>query len=300
MQRQRRKMAPFAARLILLWGFVCFLSLPLFSQGEKTIEYTWQNFEQDTIRFAFKINKNELTKAIREFGVPVNKIHFYAELPPKTIVLRWSNEEEKRKALQEFKADSLKRIRTLDSLKENWRQSILQKGFVEKGGDLEPDFVFLYRRNFERMNPVFKVFDTFSHSQGYHVEEEIKLILSFVQHIPYRVLPRLRAGTKILTAGLLTPLEVLANKYGDCDSKSLLFATLVGHMPGKKVILVEFKDHVITGYSGKAKRGQKFLRLGGRKYILCETSSPSWPPGELDKKLVRKINTKDFEVILLN
>ena len=113
-------------------------------------------------------------------------------------------------------------------------------------------------------------------------------------------MPELRAGTKILTAGVLAPFEVLANRYGDCDSKSLLFATLVGHIPGKKVILVEFENHVIAGYSGKAKKGQKSLRLGGKSYILCETSSPSWTPGELDKKLIGKINSKSFEIIVLN
>ncbi|HDO23809.1 MAG TPA: hypothetical protein ENG99_01175 [bacterium] len=80
----------------------------------------------------------------------------------------------------------------------------------------------------------------------------------------------------------------------------MLFATLIGHIPGKKVVLVEFEDHVIAGYSGKAKKRQKSLRLSGKSYILCETSSPSWPPGKLDKKLIRKINAKSFEVIVLN
>ena len=74
----------------------------------------------------------------------------------------------------------MRRIHKLDSLKENWRQSILQKGFVEKEGGVEPDFIFLYRRNFNRIDSVFEIFDKFSHAQGYNIEKEIRMILSFV------------------------------------------------------------------------------------------------------------------------
>jgi hypothetical protein len=103
----------------------------------------------------------------------------------------------------------------------------------------------------------------------------IELAMKFVQDIPYGV-PQLDESERYF-GGLLTPPEVLLYRYGDCDSKSVLFAGILSYMiDPDDIVFLRCPDHVLTGISGEPEAGQFFV-VGledGKKYILAETAGP--------------------------
>lgn len=103
----------------------------------------------------------------------------------------------------------------------------------------------------------------------------IELAMKFVQDIPYGV-PNLDESERYF-GGLLTPPEVMLYRYGDCDSKSVLFAGILSFMiDPDDIVFLRCPDHVLTGISGQPEKGQ-FYVIGledGKKYILAETAGP--------------------------
>ena len=102
----------------------------------------------------------------------------------------------------------------------------------------------------------------------------IEMAMKFIQDIPYAI-PR--KNRKIYKNGCLAPLEVLVKGYGDCDSKTLLFASILTHMiDSDRIIFIKGDKHVLTAihYDEKTLRKSDFFRYNGKKHYICETAGP--------------------------
>ena len=108
-------------------------------------------------------------------------------------------------------------------------------------------------------------------------ENRIRAALNFVQFIPYGV-PEFDHETDVYW-GLALPHESLAISYSDCDSKSVLLATiLVNLIRPENIILVgcHMKDmgaHMIAGVAGFNYPGE-YHHYNGKDFLLIETTTP--------------------------
>lgn len=108
-------------------------------------------------------------------------------------------------------------------------------------------------------------------------ENRIRAALNFVQFIPYG-LPEFDHGEDMYW-GLAIPHESLAISYSDCDSKSILLATiLVNLIHAENIVLVhcDMKDmgpHMIVAIAGFNYPGE-YLTHNGKDFLLIETTAP--------------------------
>lgn len=108
-------------------------------------------------------------------------------------------------------------------------------------------------------------------------ENRIRAALNFVQFIPYGV-PEFDHENDIYW-GLALPHESLAISYSDCDSKSVLFATILVHLINPENIILmgcNMKDmgaHMIAGVAGFNYPGE-YHSHNGKDFLLIETTTP--------------------------
>jgi hypothetical protein len=108
-------------------------------------------------------------------------------------------------------------------------------------------------------------------------ENRIRAALNFVQFIPYGVPEFDHEGD--IYWGLALPHESLAISYSDCDSKSVLFATILVHLIRPENIIMigcDMKDmgpHMIAGVAGFNYPGE-YVAHNGKDFLLIETTTP--------------------------
>ncbi|NHE58976.1 hypothetical protein [Cyclobacterium plantarum] len=102
----------------------------------------------------------------------------------------------------------------------------------------------------------------------------IEMAMKFVQDIPYGVPKDRKAG--LHRGGIHTPPEVLISGYGDCDSKTLLFAAILSYLIDPEDILFFLQDnHVLAFVAVDGHNpGGTFLIENGRRYYMAETVGP--------------------------
>lgn len=103
--------------------------------------------------------------------------------------------------------------------------------------------------------------------------EFIILMSKFVQHLKYEKIPK-TSGKENL--GLWPPVTCLEKKAGDCDSKSILFATLYSYYQQYACVLFLTKNHAFIGIKNRHKvfPTDKVVQTGGVDYLLLESTAP--------------------------
>lgn len=104
----------------------------------------------------------------------------------------------------------------------------------------------------------------------------VNLVLSWVQSIPYNELNnRLNSNG----AGYLPPLSVVANNQGDCDSKTVLMASLVRSLlPDTKMSMVYLPNHALLGIVLPFRNNEQTIDIDGVNYLLMEPTGPAKTP----------------------
>lgn len=104
--------------------------------------------------------------------------------------------------------------------------------------------------------------------------DRIEMAMRFVQDIPYGIPDYADAQRHF--GGASPPPGVLCNGYGDCDSKALLFASIIIYLiPAEEFIFLNQPDHVLSAIKEEAKEGTTFVRYNGIKFLLAETAGPA-------------------------
>jgi hypothetical protein len=127
----------------------------------------------------------------------------------------------------------------------------------------------------------------------------IHLVLSWVQSIPYNELKNRLTSNG---AGYLPPLSVIANNQGDCDSKTVLMASLVRSLfPDVKMTMVFLPNHALLGIALPFRKNGQTLNIDGMDYLLMEPTGPSKIPlGEISNRSAQYIagNMYSLEEVL--
>lgn len=129
----------------------------------------------------------------------------------------------------------------------------------------------------------------------------IGLFATFVQAIPYIELPVTRKaedGSEIFVGGVSMPLETLANNEGDCDTKCLLFASLLARAGGPDLVFLRGGGHVFVGVATSPKPNDLYIKVRNKRYVLIELTNP-WLIGHVPGETWRSLQLKKFEIIPL-
>ena len=64
--------------------------------------------------------------------------------------------------------------------------------------------------------------------------------------------------------------ENLIYPFNDCEDRSILLSALVRHLLGKKVVLLDYKDHMATAVCVKEEIKGDYLVLNDERYYVCD------------------------------
>lgn len=143
------------------------------------------------------------------------------------------------------------------------------------------DHTWIVDRSKQKLKGLTAALLTLSRQKGYVSRRDvISLFATFVQALDYEVPALCVKGTEgevVFTGGIRMPLETLVHKAGDCDSQSVLFASLMGNVDNASVVLLsegEKIQHAFIGVLGVPRPGDQSIKLKGQDYILIELATP--------------------------
>lgn len=103
--------------------------------------------------------------------------------------------------------------------------------------------------------------------------EYFNILLSWVQSIPYDALDN-RAQSN--GSGFAPPAQLLAENRGDCDSKSVLTASIArAFLPDTAMVLVLLPDHALLGIALTPRKDERTIKADGKTYVLIEPTGPA-------------------------
>ena len=273
---------------------VCSLTLAAHAVSQERLTMQWQDINTrevvewrgDTailaqgssmieLRCKILIDAKKVAQAIDMFGIPET-----------WTKLKYRTEEE----LEEQQAQ-LKEKATSHGIK-----------MTEEGDKFRVDYNWVVGKSMDDLYETANTIRSTARRKGYRSRRElIGAVASFVQELEYKLPPEHRIneeGEKILTAGATMPLETLANQRGDCDTKSLLFASLVRSIKLVDVIFVGVEDHLFAGIRINPSEGDHRIRYRGRGWVLIELSD-SWPIGRVPQNhldIIRQGKYRVFDI----
>ena len=103
-------------------------------------------------------------------------------------------------------------------------------------------------------------------------------------------------GEEILTVGAMMPIETLSRQWGDCDSKSLLFASLVRSIDLVNVSFIVMDEHLFAAVQLSPTRDDHSIRHNRDDWVLVELTD-AWPLGRVPEKHLRNINNNTYKVV---
>lgn len=121
----------------------------------------------------------------------------------------------------------------------------------------------IYRDNYARLEPIFRAVERVVEQQGLSREEIPRKLLSWIQSFTY-------TRTNSLS-DLLSPVATAVEQTGDCDSRGLLYASILHHLGIDAILLVSSKyKHSVVGVDTPGK-GARYP-FEGTQYLIAETS----------------------------
>ncbi|TRY32924.1 hypothetical protein [Aliiglaciecola sp. M165] len=135
-----------------------------------------------------------------------------------------------------------------------------------------PDHIRYVRESRDIVLPVAQaIYDELQ--EGSDTRDYINLLLSWLQSIPYDTLEN-RIGTS--GSGFFSPVEVLVNNKGDCDSKATLAAALMrALLPNLSMAIVYLPNHALLAVNLGYRNDEQWLDIRGAPHVLIEPTGPA-------------------------
>ncbi len=253
------------------------------------LSYGWQNNNTTTtpgpdansvsnsFTYELTIKLSRLNQAVASFGILESSM---------TLPITYRTDQEK---MSKLRARS---------------QEWTARGFLAHltGGKIGPDYKWMINQSRADVYPVTLQLCQLARAQGYKTTRDIVGVLaSFVQSMEYKVPPSTRtddAGQQIFTGGINMPIETLYNGWGDCDTKSILLASMLANLARERAILLMGKSHVFIGFKDVPHEGDRTLVIQNETYILIEATH-TWPIGKLPEEEWAGLNKGQYSVIPL-
>lgn len=121
----------------------------------------------------------------------------------------------------------------------------------------------IYRDNYSRIEPLYKVLNTVVEERGITRRELPAKLLKWIQNFSYS-----RTET---FADILSPLEAALSLTGDCDSRGLVYITLLHYFGIDAILMVSMEyGHSVAAVDSEGK-GARF-QFEGTGYLIAETT----------------------------
>jgi hypothetical protein len=282
--------------------------------NELIFNYTWTDTQELSRNLTFTLPMRQLNRQIHKKFIPeLAQQYVYIELhkAARKIDPREARVEIQRRGLEILIQVSSRSDKLLDRWQRSMEQS-KQKALDQYLEDnyyshfrtylgqeaIKPDHLRYIKENQSELLPIAQaVYDklpTNSETRAY-----VNLVLSWVQSIPYN---ELKSRVTSNGAGYLPPLSVVANNQGDCDSKTVLMASLIRSLiPDVKMTMVFLPNHALLGIVLPFRTNEQTIDIDGLDYLLMEPTGPAKIPlGEIANSSARDIagNMYTLEEIL--
>lgn len=128
---------------------------------------------------------------------------------------------------------------------------------------------------------------------------QISLLLSFIQSIPYQ---ELQSKTGYRGAGFMTPIQVLRNNMGDCDSKATLMAAILkAAKPQLNIAIVYIPNHAFIAIHWPVSGTQKSVLINKQKWLVIDPTGPAlYKLGQVSKQTQHYIDTGYYNDLIVD
>ncbi len=222
------------------------------------------------------LDSEEVDASIKQFGIP-----------REWTSISYRDDEDLKKKQAELRKKSL--IHGI-KMKENDNQYFV-------------DYSWVINESTRDVRQIAKTIRSTARRQGYRSKRElVGAFATFVQALEYRIPPDHRvndAGDEILTAGAMMPLETLSKQWGDCDSKSMLFAALVRSIDLVQVSFIVMNDHLFAAVQLSPTDTDHTVPIKLGDWVLIELTD-AWPVGRVPKKHLQGIKTGHYSIVQLD
>lgn len=280
---------------ITVFALACFvLSAATCAAETVDLNYVFQDFHGKKRSVDFSLTTSDIKDSVKEYGVPKE------EMGPQEVTLSYrytypakASPETISKIKAKAKAESEIKVK---AMLESRRQKLISKGycFVDKD-KVGVDLSAAWKRNLKRMSVYAGQFRKQVRARS--EREYSDQALAFVQQMKYATPPDERAGQCILQ--FFPPVETLNAGYGDCDTKVVLFASLVDNGTGPEVVALRGPDHVLAGVECSPDTAGCIIEAFGKNFLVCECSAPTWPAGSISEKIFLSLKKGEYEVVRL-
>lgn len=150
---------------------------------------------------------------------------------------------------------------------------IAREGFFKMEDRIvKPDYSALVKAYMPTMKPMYDILIQ-KLGKNATAEQMIMELARFCQDVPYKLPPELYKGKE--TNGLFPPYLALLKGWADCDTKCMIYASILGRDPRFKIVFITGPGHLLLGIRGVPKPYQDYVNFRGEKYILCEPVGPA-------------------------
>ena len=162
---------------------------------------------------------------------------------------------------------------------------------------VKPDHSRYVSENTEALIPLSQAFYE-KVSKYSDAREYFNLLLGWVQSIPYDSLED-RAENN--GSGFSPPFELLSKNRGDCDSKTVLTASLArAFLPNTPMVIVFLREHALLGVALPPIAGEMTITAGDTTYVLLEPTGPAQiSMGQVAPESQLEINNKQYTIELI-
>jgi hypothetical protein len=153
---------------------------------------------------------------------------------------------------------------------------ILKKGFFryDKDGYICTDYNAVLNYYHRFTEPLYVILKNKVGAEA-PLTDYIEELLRFCQDIPYKRPGDYYKGKYIWD--FYTPVHIMLEREGDCDSKSVLFASVLMHDRRfrDKIVYITVSGHLLLGIEGEPNPYQDWVEFQGKKYIVCDPVGPA-------------------------
>lgn len=172
------------------------------------------------------------------------------------------------------------------------RRRILYLGMFKKTrGCIRPDHSKVAVASMPMTYPLYDHLEKTVTQKKLSFRDTIELVMKFCQDIPYGIPPKYYNGRYI--GGLFPPPLCLNKKYGDCDTKAVLLASILAFNPKYEIVFIDVSGHLMIGIAGVPRPYDKYVTHLGKNWIYCEPVGPGRIPFGISASPYDKIERID-------
>ena len=258
-------------------------------ENEKSYQFKYKWLDQKSVEqsLSFAIPKKILFNRFRNFKSYkpafaqqyVNK-HIQQQITKQPIANVQINFNKKNKRF-EIKGKNQQAVNTayqqISNMQQVIRDEYLAKNFYhrfttyDQVQGIKPNHVKIANSSVEDLKPIKQLI--LSKVSIKNIRQVTNFSLGFIQSIPYSTLESRISSSG---AGFSTPLKLLWENQGDCDSKvTLTVALLRTLMPRIQMVMVFTQQHALMGINIPALANETTIEFEGTTYVLAEPTGPA-------------------------